>query len=85
MTIAHFEDVYTNEVWQKHPIGSRGMEIDEWLRLNTNSKLEPYTYAIIDDEDDFLSHQLEHVVFTDPMKGITKEVANKIISILNKE
>ena len=32
-----------------------------------------------------LLHQMEHIVLTDPMKGITKEVADKVISILNKE
>ena len=53
--------------------------------MNANEKLNPYTYAIIDDEDDFLSHQLEHIVLTDPIKGITRELANKVISILNKE
>lgn len=66
-------------------MGSRGMEIDEWLRLNTNPKLEAFTYAIIDDEDDFLLHQLQHVVLTEPIKGITKDVADKVISILNKD
>ena len=85
LTTVYFENVDSNETWQKHPIGSRGMEIDEWLRLNTNQKLEPFTYAILDDEDDFLLHQMEHIVLTDPMKGITKEVADKVISILNKE
>lgn len=85
LTIANFENVDTNEVWQKHPMGSRGMEIDEWLRLNTNPKLEAFTYAIIDDEDDFLLHQLQHVVLTEPIKGITKDVADKVISILNKD
>lgn len=85
LTTAKFEDVDTSEFWQKHPIGSRGIEIDEWLRLNTNQKLEPFTYAILDDEDDFLLHQIEHVVLTDPMKGITKEVANKVIAILKQE
>lgn len=85
LTIAHFENIDTKEVWQKHPVGSRGIEIDEWLRQNTNLTLEPYTYAIIDDEDDFLLHQLQHVVLTDPIKGITKEIADKIISILNKD
>lgn len=82
LTMAYFENVDTNEAWQKHPIGSRGMEIDEWLRLNTNQKLEPLTYAILDDEDDFLLHQAEHVVLTDPMEGITREVADKVINIL---
>lgn len=85
LSIAYFENVDTNEVWQKHPVGCRGMEIDEWLRLNTNHMLESYTYAIVDDEDDFLLHQSKHVVLTDPMKGITKEIAKKVIAILNHE
>ena len=82
LIFASFEEVDSKEIWQKRPIGSRGMEIDEWLRLNTNQKLEPLTYAILDDEDDFLLHQAEHVVLTDPMKGITREVADKVINIL---
>ena len=70
---------------KRRPIGLRGLEIDNWLNYGRNSvSCVHYTYAIVDDEDDFLEHQLEHVVLTDPMKGITKEVANKIISILNR-
>ena len=83
LTTANFEDLDSCEFWQKHPIGSRGIEIDEWLRLNTNKMLEPYTYAILDDEEDFLFHQLNHVILTDPMQGITKVIANKVIAILN--
>lgn len=69
---------------EKNPIGSRGMEIDEWLRLNTNNRLEPYTYVIVDDEDNFLLHQAKHVVLTDPNLGITEDIANKIINKLIK-
>ena len=59
------------------------MEIDEWLRLNTNEMLEQYTYVIVDDEDDFLLHQASHVVLTDPNFGLTKVIANQIINKLN--
>ena len=83
LIIASFEEVDSKEIWQKRPIGSREMEIDEWLRLNTNEILEPYTYVIVDDEDDFLLHQASNVVLTDPYLGITKEIANEIINKLN--
>ena len=83
LTIAQIVNLETNEVYQKHPSGSRGIEIDEWLRLNTNKMIEPYTYAIIDDEDDFLLHQAEQITFTNPEIGITREVADRVIEILN--
>ena len=83
MITASFEEVDSKDIWQKRPIGSRGMEIDEWLRLNTNEMLEPYTYVIVDDEDDFLLHQASHVVLTDPNFGLTKVIASIIINKLN--
>ena len=83
LIFASFEEVDSKDIWQKRPIGSRGMEIDEWLRLNTNEMLEPYTYDIVDDEDDFLLHQASHVVLTDPNFGLTKVIANQIINKLN--
>ena len=71
---------------EKRAIGFRGLEIDSWLNYGRSSDFYIYySYAIVDDEDDFLSHQLEHVVLTDPMKGITKEVADKVISILQSK
>ena len=83
LIITSFEEVDSKEIWQKRPIGSRGIEIDEWLRLNTNEMLEPYTYVIVDDEDDFLLHQASHVVLTDPNFGLTKVIASIIINKLN--
>ena len=83
LIITSFEEVDSKEIWQKLPIGSRGIEIDEWLRLNTNEMLEPYTYVIVDDEDDFLLHQASHVVLTNSNFGLTKIKANEIISKLN--
>jgi len=83
LSTAQFENLETNELYQKHPSGTRGIEIEEWLQLNTNKMLEPYTYAAIDDEDDFLMHQAGHIALTNSETGITREVANRVISILN--
>lgn len=57
----------------------RGMEVETWLKDNA---IDPYKYAILDDEDDYLPHQAEHLILTDPMRGITKDVADKVISLL---
>ena len=62
------------------PFGWRGMEVEEWLRDNA---ITPCKYAILDDEDDYLQSQSDHLVLTDPMTGITKEIADKVISLLD--
>lgn len=64
------------KIWYGH----RGMEVEEWLSANANA---PYKYAILDDEDDYLPSQSDHLVLTDPMTGITKEVVDKVISLLD--
>jgi len=67
---------------------SRGDEIELYIKENNISK-----YCIIDDNDDFLEHQMEYVVNTsdnhshsDSIKGygLTEICANKVIEILNK-
>jgi hypothetical protein len=63
------------KIWYGH----RGMEVEEWLQDNATV---PYKYAILDDEDDYLPSQSNHLVLTDPMTGITKDVAEKVICIL---
>jgi hypothetical protein len=63
------------KIWYGH----RGMEIEEWFRSNA---IVPYKYAILDDEDDYLPHQSAHLILTDPMTGITEDVAEKVISLL---
>jgi len=83
LTSVQFNNIDTNNTWTIRPVGSRGIEIDEWLRANTNEKLVPYTYAILDNENDFLLHQAKHVVLTDPWQGLTIRNAHKIISILD--
>ena len=63
------------KIWYGH----RGIEVEEWLSANATA---PYKYAILDDEDDYLPSQSDHLVLADPMTGITKEVADKVISLL---
>ena len=80
--ITRFADIDTHDEWTKHAIGSRGIEVNEWLRRNTDEMLEPYTYAMLDDENDYLLHQADHLILTDPFLGITKEIANQAIKML---
>ena len=59
----------------------KGMEIASWLsdhaKPNTN-------YVIIDDEYVILDSQLSNFILTNPFNGITEELADRAISILNK-
>lgn len=79
-SITRYVDVDTEDEWSKHSIGSRGMEINEWLHRNTKGA---NAYVILDDENDFLLYQANHVVLANPYDGLTKEVADKVIGILN--
>ncbi len=58
----------------------RGMEVEAWLEDNATF---PFKYAILDDEDCYLEAHSDHLVLTDPMTGITKEVADKVINLLD--
>ena len=58
----------------------RGNEIKEWL---SKHKGEVSNYVIIDDFDDLLPEQDDHVVLTDTLIGITEFDAEKAIAILN--
>jgi len=57
----------------------KGSEIKEWLSTNGNQDTR---YAILDDLPDMLPEQESHFVQTDPRIGITKEDADRIITIL---
>ena len=65
------------------PYGTRGLEINEWLRLNVK-KGTPHNYVILDDEIDYLAVQENCVVLCDPYKGLTKNVAERTIHLLTK-
>lgn len=57
----------------------KGSEIKEWLSANGNQDTH---YAILDDLPDMLPEQESHFVQTDPRIGITKDDADRIITIL---
>ena len=58
----------------------RGNEIKEWLSRHEDIISN---YVIIDDFDDMLSEQEDHVVLTESLIGITEWEAEKAIKILN--
>ena len=64
------------------PYGTRGLEVNEWLRTNPDRCNTGYSYAILDDFDDFISSQMPHVVLTESETGLTKELAAKVIALL---
>lgn len=57
----------------------KGSEIKEWLDTKGS---EVINYAILDDVPDMLPEQETHFVQTDPRIGITKDDADRIITIL---
>ena len=75
----NFSNVDGQEEWQGLH-GCKGLEIAEWLRLNAK---EPYRYIILDDEEDFLFSQREHLVKVEGRKGLDKADVRVAIQILN--
>jgi hypothetical protein len=65
-----------------YPYGTRSLEVNEWLRLYTGQNPFSYKYVILDDFNDFLIMQQEHVIITNPNFGITKEDVVKALEIL---
>ena len=65
-----------------YPYGTRALEVNEWLRLYAGQNSLTYKYVILDDVNDFLVMQQEHVIITDPNFGITKEYVLKALEIL---
>ena len=58
----------------------KGIEIASWLAENTNNDVN---YVIIDDEYVCLESQIPNFVLTNPHDGITEDIADRIIAILN--
>lgn len=68
----------------------RGKEIKTWINVinlcdSQYSENRIERYAIVDDDRDMLESQLPFFVKTTFAEGLTKELADKIIQILNKE
>jgi hypothetical protein len=58
------------------------LEVNERLRLYAGQNSLSYKYVILDDFNDFLVLQQEHVIITDPNLGITKEDVVKTLELL---
>ena len=59
----------------------KGIEIASWLADNTRNGVN---YVIIDDEYVCLESQVCYFVLTNPHDGITKDIADRVIAILNR-
>ena len=59
----------------------KGMEIDLWLSEKVKNNIR---YVIIDDENGCFDNQKAFFVQTNPYYGITEDIANRAISILNR-
>ena len=58
----------------------KGMEIASWLSDNAQADTR---YVIIDDEYVCLESQIPYFVLTNPHDGITEDIADRVIAILN--
>ena len=61
---------------------SKGLEVFAWIELHRAAN---NPYCIVDDEDLFFTSQAAHFVKTDSREGLTSEVADRIIQILEAE
>lgn len=75
----NFSNVDGVEEWQGLHV-SKGLEIAEWLRVNAKN---PYRYVILDDEEDILFAQREHLVKVEGSKGLRKADIKVSLKILN--
>ena len=58
---------------------NKGEEIAAWLAKNTTPNTR---YVIIDDEYVVLASQIPHFIWTNPYEGLTKDQADRVISML---
>lgn len=85
-SISSFIDMFKIYGWENAPVigstpilhGKRGYEIQEYLDAHENIK----NYVILDDSTDMLESQMKNFVNCDLEIGLTKEDAEKAISIL---
>lgn len=78
--ITPFEaDLINTGKFQFYDEVSRGDEIQWWI-----DTYKPENYVIIDDVEDFLEGQLNNFVKTKENVGLTKQLAEEAIKILNK-
>lgn len=64
----------------------RGVEIKQWIDVNVKNKntdVSDFRYVILDDDDDMLLEQKDNFIQCQSNIGLTREIANKAIQILN--
>lgn len=71
---------FVNYDTHRHFLCPRGVEIEHFMR-ETDIIMD--AYVIIDDDTDFLSHQVEHFVHVDPTVGLTPDDVARCVDILN--
>lgn len=81
--VCFVDKIGSNDTTSVYPYGTRALEVNEWLRLYTSNNPLSYKYVILDDYNDFLVMQQEHVIITDPYYGITKELVIRALEILS--
>lgn len=59
----------------------KGIEIAAWL---SNYEIESVRYVIIDDEAVCLESQASNFILANPYDGITEDIANRVIALLNR-
>jgi len=71
----------TNLILSPKEVHTKGIEIRTWFN-SKNLEQQHTSYVIIDDENLFLDSQQSHLILTRPDTGITKEIAEQIVKIL---
>ena len=77
-------DLLKNALIGKTPVienAKRGIEIRSWL--NTVSESVKGRYAILDDDEDFLTEQHDCFFHCDGKIGLTHDISNRVIRFLN--
>ena len=60
----------------------KGAEIASWLSEHSDGNVR---YVIIDDEAVWLKSQSSYFILTDPYDGITRDIADRAIALLNQD
>lgn len=63
-------------------LAGKGNEVKQWISLHAP---EGCSYVIIDDMPDFLPEQEVHLLCTNPVMGLTRDIVNKAIAILRNQ
>ena len=85
---------YIDKTTKIHLSIPRGVEIKQWIDTNVHRNIDlkyqrkslniDYTYVILDDDSDMLLEQKDMFLKCDSDKGLTTEIVEKVINILNK-